>query len=207
MKLSVHLVHQGRYVKAGDPLPADFDLPPHLESFAIYDDEPPQVSQGAARLSSVGRQGVGAGGRLAKPAAIPKARRIRARKEGRKWERKKGRRKEKDYAIIVQSDHQPRPGDAEHVLHGWNLKFRTNSFPLTLGNTGFQEREGRELERELLEWQAIVAAKARTRSGSSRPGNMGRRVSAKIRPIISYCPIGLGKLGKRIVETEAICSR
>jgi ribosomal protein L37E len=36
---------------------------------------------------------------------------------------------------------------------------------------------------------------------------MGRRVSAKIRPLFSYPPVGLGKLGKRIVETEAVCSR
>src|SRR5262245_27179730 len=27
------------------------------------------------------------------------------------------------------------------------------------------------------------------------------------RPLISYCPEGLGKLGKRIIETHAICSR
>ena len=32
-------------------------------------------------------------------------------------------------------------------------------------------------------------------------------MSARIRPMISYCPIGLGKLGKRIIETEAVCSR
>ena len=36
---------------------------------------------------------------------------------------------------------------------------------------------------------------------------MGRRVSARIKPKISYCPIGRAKLGKRIVETEADCSR
>ena len=73
MKLSINLVHGGKYVKAGDPLPADFVLPEHLDCFAIYDDDPPQTSQGAARLSSVGRQGVfGAGGSLAKPAAMKK---------------------------------------------------------------------------------------------------------------------------------------
>ena len=32
-------------------------------------------------------------------------------------------------------------------------------------------------------------------------------MSARIKPMISYCPIGLGKLGKKIVETEAVCSR
>ena len=72
MKLSVHLVHGGRYVKAGDPLPVDFVLPSHLEAFAVYDDEPPQASQGASRVNSpvVGRQRVfGASGRLAKSAA------------------------------------------------------------------------------------------------------------------------------------------
>jgi hypothetical protein len=25
--------------------------------------------------------------------------------------------------------------------------------------------------------------------------------------VISYCPEGIGKLGKRIIETEAVCSR
>ena len=33
------------------------------------------------------------------------------------------------------------------------------------------------------------------------------RVAAKVYPLISYCPEGLGKLGKRIIETEAVCSR
>ena len=58
MKLSVHLVTGGKYIRAGDPLPAGFELPPHLETFVI---DPPQISQGAARLSSAfveGRQGV-----------------------------------------------------------------------------------------------------------------------------------------------------
>ena len=32
------------------------------------------------------------------------------------------------------------------------------------------------------------------------------RVLAKVKPIISYCPEGF-KLGKRIIETEAVCSR
>ena len=69
MKLSVHLVHQGRYVKAGDPLPADFDLPPHLEAFVV-DDDPPQASRAGLRFSTVGRQGgLGTETRLAKPAA------------------------------------------------------------------------------------------------------------------------------------------
>ena len=36
---------------------------------------------------------------------------------------------------------------------------------------------------------------------------MGRRVLAKVKPIISYCPEGLGKLGKRIIEVEATCTR
>ncbi len=66
MKLSVHLVTGGKYIRAGDPLPPGFELPPHLETFVI---DPPQVSQGASRLSTVGRQGVfGTGGSLAKPA-------------------------------------------------------------------------------------------------------------------------------------------
>ena len=68
------------------------------------------------------------------------------------------------------------------------------------------EREGRELEKELLEWKAMVAS-AKRRKSERRQRSVGRRVPARIRPLISYCPIGLGKLGKRIVETEAICSR
>lgn len=36
---------------------------------------------------------------------------------------------------------------------------------------------------------------------------MGRRVLAKVKPIISYCPVGLGGLGPRIIETEATCTR
>lgn len=67
MRLSVHLVTGGKYIRAGDPLPPGFELPPHLETFVI---DPPQVSQGASRLSSVERQGVfGTGGSLAKSAA------------------------------------------------------------------------------------------------------------------------------------------
>ena len=38
MKLSVNLVHGGKYVRAGDELPPDFVLPPHLDRFAVYDD-------------------------------------------------------------------------------------------------------------------------------------------------------------------------
>ncbi len=37
MKLSVNVVHGGRYVRAGDELPSDFILPEHLERFAVYD--------------------------------------------------------------------------------------------------------------------------------------------------------------------------
>lgn len=50
MKLSVNVVHQGCYVKAGDPLPSDFVMPPHLEPFII--DEPPQTSRVDHRFSS-----------------------------------------------------------------------------------------------------------------------------------------------------------
>lgn len=72
MKLSVNVVHQGCYVKAGDELPEDFILPEHLDRFAVYDD-PPQVSQGASRLSTVEGQGVaGARGGSAKSAADDK---------------------------------------------------------------------------------------------------------------------------------------
>ena len=67
MRLSVHLVTGGKYIRAGDPLPPGFELPPHLETFVV---DPPQISQGAARLSTVGRQGVfGTSGSLAKSAA------------------------------------------------------------------------------------------------------------------------------------------
>src|SRR4029077_2392831 len=72
MKLSVHLVHQGRYIKAGDPLPLDFELPSHLEAFAVYDDDPPQISRADLRLSRAGSLSharvFGAETRLAKPA-------------------------------------------------------------------------------------------------------------------------------------------
>ena len=72
MRLTVNLVTGGKYVRAGDELPSDFVLPEHLDRFAIYDDDQPQISQGAARLSAaVGRrQGVfGTSGSLAKSAA------------------------------------------------------------------------------------------------------------------------------------------
>jgi hypothetical protein len=36
---------------------------------------------------------------------------------------------------------------------------------------------------------------------------MARRVPARVRPLISYPPVGLGGLGPRIVETEAVCTR
>jgi hypothetical protein len=71
MKLSVNLVHQGCYVKAGDSLPPDFVLPPHLDRFVIYDEPPPQISRVDHRFSS-GVEGHQekreAGTRLAKPA-------------------------------------------------------------------------------------------------------------------------------------------
>ena len=35
MKLSVNVVTGGQYVRAGDPLPSDFVLPPHLEAFVM----------------------------------------------------------------------------------------------------------------------------------------------------------------------------
>ena len=89
MRLSVHLVTGGKYIRAGDPLPAGFELPPHLETFVI---DPSQISQGAARLSTVvgRRQGVfGTSGSPAKPAMgypegeekfIPKTRGTKERK-------------------------------------------------------------------------------------------------------------------------------
>jgi hypothetical protein len=33
------------------------------------------------------------------------------------------------------------------------------------------------------------------------------RVAATVRTLISYCPEGLGRLGKRIIEVEATCLR
>jgi hypothetical protein len=70
MKLSINLVTGGKYVRAGDPLPPDFELPSHLEAFAIYD-EPPQASRADLRLSSVAKQqqrDMRAETQLAKPA-------------------------------------------------------------------------------------------------------------------------------------------
>jgi hypothetical protein len=64
-KLSINLVHHGCYVKAGDPLPPDFVMPPHLEAFVI--DEPSQASRADHRFSFVEGQGA-AEDRLAKPA-------------------------------------------------------------------------------------------------------------------------------------------
>ena len=69
MKLSVNVVHGGKYVRAGDLLPADFVLPLHLEAFVI--DEPSQVSRADLRFSS-GVEGhqrdMRTEARLAKPA-------------------------------------------------------------------------------------------------------------------------------------------
>ena len=68
MKLSVNLVTGGKYVRAGDELPSDFELPPHLDRFVV--DEPPQqTSRADLRFSSVPQRDMGAGTRLAKPAA------------------------------------------------------------------------------------------------------------------------------------------
>ena len=50
MKLSVNVVHGGRYVRAGDDLPSDFILPEHLDRFVIYD-EPSQTSRADAPFS------------------------------------------------------------------------------------------------------------------------------------------------------------
>ena len=36
---------------------------------------------------------------------------------------------------------------------------------------------------------------------------MARRVPVRVRPLFSYAPIGLGKLGPRIEEIEATCLR
>jgi hypothetical protein len=68
MKLAVNLVAGGRYIRAGEPLPPDFELPPHLEQFAIGGDDAPQISQADSRLASGDPGLFGAGGRLAKPA-------------------------------------------------------------------------------------------------------------------------------------------
>ena len=64
MKLSINLVHQGTYVKAGDPLPEGFELPSHLEAFII--DDPPQTSRATSHLVV---EGQAAGSGLAKSAA------------------------------------------------------------------------------------------------------------------------------------------
>jgi hypothetical protein len=62
MKLSVNLVTGGKYVRAGDELPPDFVVPPHLDRFAVYDEPPPQISRVDAAF-----EGLQDG--LAKPAA------------------------------------------------------------------------------------------------------------------------------------------
>ena len=64
MKLSINLVHGGRYVRAGDDLPSDFILPEHLERFAVYDD-PSQASRATSHSLVEGRR---EGSQLAKPA-------------------------------------------------------------------------------------------------------------------------------------------
>jgi hypothetical protein len=72
VKLSVNLVVGGKYVRAGDELPSDFVLPPHLDRFVVYDQPPPQISRAGHRFSSgvEGHQeGFGTGARLAKSAA------------------------------------------------------------------------------------------------------------------------------------------
>ena len=70
------------------------------------------------------------------------------------------------------------------------------------------EREGREAVSARSANGGPWSPSARRRRSARRPsGSAGRRVPARLRPLISYCPIGLGKLGKRIVGTEAICSR
>jgi hypothetical protein len=70
MRLSVNLVHGGKYIRAGDELPPDFVLPPHLDRFAGYDDQPPQqTSRADLRFSSEGhREDIGAETRPAKSA-------------------------------------------------------------------------------------------------------------------------------------------
>jgi hypothetical protein len=74
MKLSVNLALAGRYVRAGDELPRDFELPSHLEAFVV--NESSQTSQGAApRLSPGARQQEiikAEGGGLAKSAPTKK---------------------------------------------------------------------------------------------------------------------------------------
>ena len=70
MRLSVNLVVGGRYVKAGDHLPVDFVLPPHLDRFVVNDDSPPpQISRATSRFSTERHQeDFGPGSQLAKPA-------------------------------------------------------------------------------------------------------------------------------------------
>jgi hypothetical protein len=63
---SVHLVHQGRYVKAGDELPP-IRAPPHL-AFAI---DPPQTS-GPSSFFFQGHRGISGGDPAAKSAATMK---------------------------------------------------------------------------------------------------------------------------------------
>ena len=218
MRLSVHLVHQGRYVKAGDELPSDFVLPEHLDRFVVYDD-PPQTSRADLRFSSAfveGQQGdFGAGTRLAKPAMdypkgeeefIPRPKPTKGMKMGEEIRRAHQRKGNEDYEIVLQFDSQRRTGEAERVLHGW--KFNS-------GRTRPRPRQAvpDQRERKAASWNENSwsgrpwSQSAKRRKSARRQRSVGRRVSVKTRPLISYCPVGLGKLGKRIVETEAVCSR
>ena len=98
MKLSINLVHQGRYIKAGDPLPEGFELPPHLEAFVV---DPAQTSRADLRFSLERQENLGT--RLAKPAVdypeseeefVPKTRGTKMGEEIRRahQERRKGKR-------------------------------------------------------------------------------------------------------------------
>jgi hypothetical protein len=61
MKLSVHLVTGGKYIRAGDPLPPGFELPSHLEAFVV---DPSQIS----RATSIPAGGDSVGMRGSEPA-------------------------------------------------------------------------------------------------------------------------------------------
>ncbi len=156
MKLSVNVVHGGRYVRAGDDLPKDFVLPPHLEAFVI--DEPLQTSRADLRLSSDDQGVCGTEARLAKPAMnyteseeefAPqwgKPKKHALKKKG------KGRLMRLSCNLITNNG----PGTPS-VWYDAGQQIPDELVPDHAKQYRISEAEGRKLYNEILEWRAIVA--------------------------------------------------
>ena len=161
MRLSVHLVTGGKYVRAGDPLPADFVLPEHLDRFVV-DDDPPQIFAGRSLvflcLSDTGGFRGGGGSRNLRR-TILRARKSSSRQEGQNGRRNspptKG--KEKNYETELQLDSEQRPRGSRARSTWRAAQSPTNSFQTTRSNTGSASGRAESWKRELLEWQAMVA--------------------------------------------------